>query len=416
MNEFPGMVLKDSFVHRLHIGKALGVGAADDDGEHGLPGGVGIIAFSQVVKVRFEPGDCFPEAVFQGGAGGETDGVAGAADIEAAAGLAVGFGGVPDDLAFEPAEAGDEFGQILDGDLAAAAEIHRFGRIVFFHREDESFGAVFDVEEFAADGAGAPGGDLCSAGESGLDAFADQGGDDVAGMRMEIIARAVEIDRQKIDGVQAVLLAVGLAHDQEGFFGDAVGGVGFLGVSVPEFGFAEGDGSEFGIGADGPDLHEFLDFVDAGVLDEVESHGEIGEKEPAGVVAIGADAADLGGEVQDDVGALIVIKPSDIGFASEIEILSARDEDVLVSAGARISTTNPPRNPAPPVTTMRSLGEILIKMLPDRRAFVRCLASFQSASVIIFARALNVILGYQPRTFLALAASPRSRSTSAGRK
>ncbi len=76
---------------------------------------------------------------------------------------------------------------------------------------------------------------------------------------MEIVARAVEIDRQQIDRIEAVLLAIGLAHDQQGFFGDAVGGVGFFGVAVPQFGFAEGDGREFRIGADRSDLDEFLD-------------------------------------------------------------------------------------------------------------------------------------------------------------
>ncbi len=41
--------------------------------------------------------------------------------------------------------------------------------------------------------------------------------------------------------------------------------------------------------------------VDPRLLDEVQAHGEVGEEEPAGVVAVGADAADFGGKVQHDV-------------------------------------------------------------------------------------------------------------------
>ncbi len=77
-------------------------------------------------------------------------------------------------------------------------------------------------------------------------------------MQIEIIARAVEIHRQQIDRVEAVLLAIGLAHDQQRFLGDAVGGVGLFGISVPQFGFVEGDGREFRIGADGADLRRIF--------------------------------------------------------------------------------------------------------------------------------------------------------------
>lgn len=90
---------------------------------------------------------------------------------------------------------------------------------------------------------------------------------------MEVVVWAVEIYREEVDCVEVVLLAVGLAHDEEGFFGYAVGGVGFFGVAVPEIGFVEGDWGEFWVGADGADLEEFFDFVDAGVFDEVHAHG-----------------------------------------------------------------------------------------------------------------------------------------------
>ena len=46
------------------------------------------------------------------------------------------------------------------------------------------------------------------------------------------------------------LPVLGLGLHQEHLFGQAVGGVGFFGVAVPEVFFFDG-GGEFGVGADG---------------------------------------------------------------------------------------------------------------------------------------------------------------------
>lgn len=88
----------------------------------------------------------------------------------------------------------------------------------------------------------------------------------MGGAGIEIITGAVEVYGQKEDGVEAVLLAVGLGLHQEHFFGQAVGGVGFLGVAVPEVFFFERDGGEFGIGADGAQGYELFYTVLAGLL------------------------------------------------------------------------------------------------------------------------------------------------------
>jgi len=277
----------------------------------------------------FVPGDGFFEAVFEGGLGGEVELFFGAGGVEAAPGLSVGFGGVPLDLAFEAGEVGDEFGEGFDGDFAAGAEIDGFGFVVFFRGENDAFGGVFDVEEFAAGAAGAPGFDVAGIAAPGFDALTDEGGDDVGGLQIKVVAWAVEIHREQIDGVHTVLLAVGLAHSEEGFFGDAVGGVGFFGEAVPEVVFLKRHGRELGVGADGADLDEFPDFVDACLFDEVESHGHVGEEEAAGVFAVGADAADFGGEVDDDVGFDLPDQVGDGGFVGEVALGAAWNDDVV---------------------------------------------------------------------------------------
>ena len=76
---------------------------------------------------------------------------------------------------------------------------------------------------------------------AGLHALANQRGNDMAGMQVEIIAGSVQIHRQQIDRVQSVLLPIALTHHQQRFFGDAVRGVGDFGETVPEIRFFERD-------------------------------------------------------------------------------------------------------------------------------------------------------------------------------
>src|ERR1700676_3610922 len=132
------------------------------------------------MKMGFEPTDGFGQAVFKGSLGGEADGFAGTRNIETAPGLAVRLGWVPDYFALESAEAGDKLGQILDRNFPAAAEIHWLGGIIFLQGQYESFGAVLDIEKLAADSAGAPGGNMLRAGQTGFNAFADKRGNHVA--------------------------------------------------------------------------------------------------------------------------------------------------------------------------------------------------------------------------------------------
>src|SRR5580692_5472202 len=52
--------------------------------------------------------------------------------VERTARLSVGFRRVPDDLAGEPGQPGDQLHQIPDRDLEAGAEVHRFVALVTF--------------------------------------------------------------------------------------------------------------------------------------------------------------------------------------------------------------------------------------------------------------------------------------------
>src|ERR1035441_10900681 len=77
-----------------------------------------------------------------------------------------------------------------------------------------------------------------------------------------------------------------------------------LRVAQPEVLFAEGDGGEFGVGADGAQDDGLFDVITATGFDELDSHDGVVVEKAAGVGAVGTDAADYGREVDDDFGAM----------------------------------------------------------------------------------------------------------------
>src|SRR5687767_8214199 len=112
------------------------------------------------------PLDRLRQALFERRFAAEAEPVAGAGDVEAAAGLAVGLRRVPDDRAFEPRALGDEMREVLHRDLAAGAEVDRLGAVVAEHRGQDPLGAVVDVQKLAAGRPGAPGDDLAEIGRA----------------------------------------------------------------------------------------------------------------------------------------------------------------------------------------------------------------------------------------------------------
>ena len=128
--------------------------------------------------------------------------------------LAVRHRRVPDDLALEAGHVGDRLGELADRDLVAGAEVDRLGAVVALGREHEPLDAVVDVEKLPGRRAVAPEHDLVRR----LDHLADQRRDHVRALEVEVVARPVEVRRQEVDRVQAVLRAVGLAPTSSAFF------------------------------------------------------------------------------------------------------------------------------------------------------------------------------------------------------
>ena len=103
----------------------------------------------------------------------------------------------------------------------------------------------------------APGDDLRLAGVDGILELHDQRRNDVGGRGVEIVAGAVEIDRQQVNDVRPVLLPIRLPLDQQHLLGQAIRRVRLLGITIPQRLLPERDGRELGIRTDGAHRHHF---------------------------------------------------------------------------------------------------------------------------------------------------------------
>ena len=108
-----------------------------------------------------------------------------------------------------------------------------------------------------------------------FDALADHAGMTCELGRVEVVARAVQVGRQQVDGVEAVLLAVRLRLDQQHLLGQAVRRVGLLGIARPQVVFAERHRGELGIGADRADRDELLHAGQPRLLHQLGAHDQV---------------------------------------------------------------------------------------------------------------------------------------------
>ena len=153
-------------------------------------------------------------------------------------------------------------------------------------------------------------------------------------LEVEVVAGAVEARRHEVDAVDAVLLPVGLRADEERALGGAVRRVRLFGVAVPELVLAERHRRVLRVDADRADGHELVYRVQARELEDVSSHHEVRVPEAPGVGSVRADAADLGGEVEDHPRPGLVEEPLGLLPARQVVVAAARDDDV-VAVGAQ---------------------------------------------------------------------------------
>jgi hypothetical protein len=156
------------------------------------------------------------------------------------------------------------------------------------------------------------------------------------------------------------------------------------------------------------------------------AHRGVGVEKAPRIIPIGADAADLGRQVQHRLRFRIPVQPLNIGFTSQVILPSPRHEDIGIPPAPELLDDKAPQESRAPgyhdgigfryrhliYAVIYATGRFLScsAMIRSRRARA------QSESVIIFARPAKSTRGFHPSTVFALVGSPSNRSTSAGRK
>jgi len=211
----------------------------------------------------------------------------------------VGLAGIPDDPAPVSGDLRDHPCEILDRDLLAGPDVDQTARGVARHQEHARVTQVIGIHELPHRPARTPSDDLRRIGLFRLVEAAHQAGDNVAGVRIKVVADAVHVARHDRERVEPVLSAIGVAHDLSGDLGDRIGQVGRLQRAGQQGLFAKGLLGLFWIDAGGPQEQELARAMAPGGVDNVGLDQQVFTNEIRALRVIGQDAADLGGGHED---------------------------------------------------------------------------------------------------------------------
>ena len=293
---------------------------------------------------------------------------------------AVGFGGVPLDMAIVAHGGLDQFGQLADSDLLAAADVdvavaHLVARaahvleVDVLQAIDAGIGHVLAPQEFTDGRTGAPqaqavlldavfiqqSDDLLPRGAAvqpldgpavqiGADAvdvalveqlgqmhLTDHGGHDVAGLEVEVVARAIQIGGHHGNEVGAVLQVEALAHLQTCNLGNGIRLVGVLQRRCQQGSLADGLRSLARVDAGAAQEEQFLDAVPPALADDVLLDGQVLVDEVGAVLQVCHDAAHMGCSQHDILGLLLVKEAAHRHGIHQVKLLMGTADEVSIA-------------------------------------------------------------------------------------
>ncbi len=118
-------------------------------------------------------------------------------------------------------------------------------------------------------------------------------------LQVEVVARAIQVNRQDEDGVESVLVTISLRLYQHHLLGQAIGCIGFFGVANPKIIFFEGNGGELGVGAYRTNGGELAHAALPRLVHQLNPHHQVVVKEFCRVLSVGPNAAHIGSQVDD---------------------------------------------------------------------------------------------------------------------
>ena len=267
-------------------------------------------------------------------------------DIEQLARCAIGLRRVPDQLGGRIDHVGDRLGQLTDREVDAGPDVDvRVVRVVL-HQEQAGGRQVVDMEELANGAPGAPHLDLVGVGLFGVVELADQGGDHVRRIEIEVVAGAVQVGGHRRDEVAAVLTAVGLAQLDPGDLGDRVPLVGALERTGQELLLGDRLGGVARVDARRTEIQQFAHSgLVGGVHDGAVDH-QVVVDELGRPGAVGENPADRARDEEHVVGSIGLEPVRHLRLVAQVDLRPPGCEDVGEAFGFESADERRPDQPA----------------------------------------------------------------------
>ena len=148
------------------------------------------------------------------------------------------------------------------------------------------------------------------------------------GLKVEIVARPVEVHGQKEDRVHSILLPISLALYEQHFLGQSVRGVRLLRIPVPQLFFKKRNRRELRVRTNRTQDNRLLNAMSARGVDELDAHDRVVVKEAAWVGPIRADATHNGGQVNQNLWPMFIKQAFNRINARKIVLAVNRNENV----------------------------------------------------------------------------------------
>src|SRR5690606_35523013 len=254
-----------------------------------------------------------------------------ARDVEQLAWCAVGLAGVVHDPALEAGDFLHQFGQLPDADVLADPNIDDARVVVGFGQEDRRRGHVVHMQELASRSPGSPHDNLRVAAQLRFMELADQRWKHVGVGEVKVVARAVKVGRHQAGGIEAVLLAVGLAQLDPGDLGDRVPLIGWLQRAGEQGSLADGLLGELRIDAGRPEEGQLLRTMAVRGVDYVVLDLETPDKGLRGIGVIGVNTANLRRREDDHLGLFLGEEGLHGSGVTQIQDIAPGQEEVVVA-------------------------------------------------------------------------------------
>src|SRR5262249_12051057 len=160
----------------------------------------------------------------------------------------------------------------------------------------------------------------------GIYALFDERRDHVRRTGIEVVAGPVEVHGQKEDRLEIVLLTIRLRLHEQHLLGRPIRRVRLLRIAIPEIILSEWHWRELGIRAHGADGDQLGNAEQPCLFHELGSHHQVVVEEAPRILAIGADTADNGSEMDDQIRTDILQQGDNVDFLPEVVLGAPRYE------------------------------------------------------------------------------------------